>query len=79
MSELAMVNSKRMPEPMFFKTVQLAKDSVVMSCSKLTLHELKHEFPHTVYTYKNAEGMIHEIITVTQILDALVLDHVEHL
>lgn len=77
--ELTMVNSKRMPEPMFFATTQLAKDSVVMSCSKLTLHELKHEFPNTFYTYKNAEGMIHEIVTVTQILDSQILDHVEHI
>ena len=77
--ELTMVNSKRMPEPMFFATPQLAKDSVVMSCSKLTLHDLRHEFPNTYYTYKNSEGMIHEIITVTQIMDSQILDRVEHI
>ena len=79
MSELAMVFSKRMPKPMFFKTVQLAKDSVVMSCAKLKLHSVVLDFPHTIFTYLNREDMVQEIVTVTQILDVSILDHVEHI
>jgi hypothetical protein len=79
MSDMAMVTSKRLEKPMFFETQQLAKDSVVVSCHKLKLVSLTSEFPETVYKFAGDDGLICDVITVTQILDSMVLDHVEHL